>query len=816
MLALSVLAVGASASIAGAWSWYSSRQAAAHTDFEQAVSSTTNDLSLGLGHDQDLADTVRAFIVSQPRLTNVEFKRWFGLVGKRDYPEAEAFGYVQLVSAADLKAFIKRALADPVDPHFRSQLRTVIPGGTRPEYCLGRLGVWDLPVSLPPVLDLCATPEGPILQSARNTGKTLAGNVAETGQQLVDQFLLLVPGHPPRPTLHGSLATDTLLLLFGPVYRNGPDIPPTEAARHAGLIGWTVTVFDATQLVRTALGNRSDLQVQLAHVNPGSKPLVVVQLGSDNPGPLLRSTVVLQGVWRLRFASSTGLDGMSPLRQAMGILAGGIAVSLLIFLLIIALIRSRKRAIEMVDQATKDLRHLALHDPLTGLPNRTLIFDRAEQMLARARRREISAAALFVDLDNFKEVNDTLGHDVGDELLRAAGARLQSAIRESDTLGRLGGDEFVVLVESEQADSRPKMVAERILSAFQEPFMLGTPSLIRPIRITASVGIATGDRTTARELLRDADVALYQAKALGKRRYEIFRPEMRRTVTDAVELKSELLAAIDSHQFFLVYQPIVDLNSLEVVGAEALLRWRHPVRGVLLPADFLPTLEDSGMIVEVGRLVLQQACAQLAEWRERKMSLLMSVNVSARQLDSDHLVEVVQEALAVNRLPSSSLVLEVTESAVMLDLVAATKRLRALKSLGLRIAIDDFGTGYSSLAYVQQLPVDTLKIDRTFVSRIGLSEHASTLVRSVVELGLALGLSIVAEGIETHVQLDELRAIRAGAGQGYLFSRPIDASAFEELVRIDPGSGRLFLAVTPDGALPSRLLAAEHVALGAD
>ena len=198
------------------------------------------------------------------------------------------------------------------------------------------------------------------------------------------------------------------------------------------------------------------------------------------------------------------------------------------------------------------------------------------------------------------------------------------------------------------------------------------------------------------------------------------------------------------------------------------------------------------------------------------MSLLMSVNVSARQLDSDHLVEVVQEALAVNRLPSSSLVLEVTESAVMLDLVAATKRLRALKSLGLRIAIDDFGTGYSSLAYVQQLPVDTLKIDRTFVSRIGLSEHASTLVRSVVELGLALGLSIVAEGIETHVQLDELRAIRAGAGQGYLFSRPIDASAFEELVRIDPGSGRLFLAVTPDGALPSRLLAAEHVALGAD
>jgi len=801
-MALGVLAVGATASVAGAWSWYSSRQAAAQTSFQQTTSETANDLTLGLSHDADLADTVRAFIVSQPNLTNVEFKRWFMLVGKHAYPDAVAFGYVQLVPARDLMTFVKRAFADPVDPRFRSHSSSVVPGGKRTEYCLARLGVWDLPVALPPTLDLCDTPEGPIMRLAGTSGETLEGSVTQTGQQLVDELLLFVPGHPRRPVLHGPIATDKMLLLFGPVYRNGPATPRTGADRRAELLGWTVSVFDATQLLRSGLGDRSDLRIQLAHKNIDARPVAVVELGSTGRGPLARSTVTLEGGWRLHFVSSVQSGGMTPRQQAAGILAGGFAVSLLIFLLIIALIRSRTRAIELVVEKTKDLQHLAMHDPLTGLPNRTLIFDRAEQMLARARRHDGWPAALFVDLDNFKEVNDTLGHDVGDELLRAAGARVQSAVRSSDTLGRLGGDEFVVLVESDEPGPHPKMVAERILDAFREPFVLESQGG-RPIRITASIGIATGDRATAQELLRDADVALYQAKAIGKRRYEVFRTEMRRSITDAVALKSELLAAVEASQFFLVYQPIVDLESLEVTGVEALLRWRHPDRGLLLPADFLPALEESGMIVDVGRLVLQEACAQLSRWRERQMVLSMSVNLSARQLDSDNLVDVVQEALAAHRLSSSSLVVEVTESAIMLDLNQTAKRLRALKALGLKVAIDDFGTGYSSLAYVQQLPVDVLKIDRTFVSRIGPSQHASTLVRSVVDLGLALGLATVAEGIETRVQLDELRVLHAGAGQGYLFSRPVEVGAFEDLVRMDPVTHKLFLADMSDAHLPS-------------
>ncbi len=243
-----------------------------------------------------------------------------------------------------------------------------------------------------------------------------------------------------------------------------------------------------------------------------------------------------------------------------------------------------------------------------------------------------------------------------------------------------------MLVESDQPGPRPKLIAERILDAFQEPFLLETQHG-RPIRITASIGIATGARDSAQELLRDADVALYQAKALGKRRYEIFRPEMRRSVTDAVDLKAELYAAETDNEFFLVYQPIFDLETLEVIGVEALLRWNHPERGLLSPAEFLPALEESGMIVDVGRLVLQSACEQLAKWHKLDMKLSMSVNLSARQLDSDSLIDVVQEALAANRLPSSSLVLEVTESAVMLDLSDAAKRLR--RSEGARAAARD-------------------------------------------------------------------------------------------------------------------------------
>ncbi|HEY4332195.1 MAG TPA: diguanylate cyclase, partial [Ilumatobacteraceae bacterium] len=290
------------------------------------------------------------------------------------------------------------------------------------------------------------------------------------------------------------------------------------------------------------------------------------------------------------------------------------------------------------------IRHQALYDGLTGLPNRTLILDRVEQMLARSRRQRNPPAALFLDIDGFKDVNDTLGHDAGDQLLRAVATRLSGALRESDTIGRLGGDEFVILVEGVSLDAGPELVAERLLAVLSEPFVLDVGERVE-LTITASIGIAVGDRPSHLELLRDADVALYAAKASGKARFVVFQPEMQTAVRDRTELESDLRQALLGGQYFLVYQPIVDLRTMQVNGVEALLRWHHPVRGIVQPAGFIPVLEETSMIVDVGRWVLREACRQTAEWQQRHRPMHISVNVSAKQLDTDSFVDDVRAAL---------------------------------------------------------------------------------------------------------------------------------------------------------------------------
>jgi diguanylate cyclase (GGDEF)-like protein len=421
----------------------------------------------------------------------------------------------------------------------------------------------------------------------------------------------------------------------------------------------------------------------------------------------------------------------------------------------------------------EQIRHQALHDALTDLPNRALILDRAEQMLARAERNRTPVAALFVDLDGFKEVNDTLGHAAGDQLLRAVANRLATTIRGSDTLARLGGDEFVVLVDSASFDTGPRLVAERLLDVLADPFVLeGREDT--PLTVTASIGIATATPgSTAGDLLRNADVALYNAKAAGKNCSIMFAPEMQTALRDRVDLEHDLRGALAADQFFLVYQPTFDLHTGEVGGVEALLRWRHPTRGVLLPDAFLPILEDTGLISPVGRWVLAAACAQTAAWHAAGHPIEVSVNVSARQLDTDRLLDDVRDALATSGLDAGSLILEITETAIMRDTDASVRRLTALKALGVRLAIDDFGTGYSSLAYLRQFPVDTLKIDGSFIRSIADSPDARTLIHTLVHLGKSLGLTTLAEGIEDTAQLDHLRVEDCDAGQGFLFARPL-------------------------------------------
>jgi diguanylate cyclase (GGDEF)-like protein/PAS domain S-box-containing protein len=429
------------------------------------------------------------------------------------------------------------------------------------------------------------------------------------------------------------------------------------------------------------------------------------------------------------------------------------------------------------------LAHQALHDPLTGLPNRTLILDRAEQMLARSRREHQPVAALFIDLDNFKDINDTLGHEVGDKILQAVADRFSRVLRANDTVGRLGGDEFVVLAEGVSLAAGPELVAERLNDVLREPFRIrGYEGA--PLTISASIGIAAGDRPSAQELLREADIALYRAKAAGKNCWALFVPEMESEVLDRLELQMDLRSALANGEFFLLYQPVFELDSLNACGVEALLRWMHPTRGVVGPDQFIPMLEETGMIVEVGRWVLDTASDQVAAWHRLGHHLNVSVNVSVRQLESESFFDHVRHALSASGLDPSSLVLEITETAIMRDSEATVRRLRDLKGLGVLLAIDDFGTGYSSLAYLRRFPFDALKIDRSFISSMAESAESSALIHTLVELGRALGLETLAEGIEERSQLERLRREDCERGQGFLFSRPVEPQAIEAFLSL--------------------------------
>jgi len=447
-------------------------------------------------------------------------------------------------------------------------------------------------------------------------------------------------------------------------------------------------------------------------------------------------------------------------------------------------------------QADEELAFLATHDPLTGLPNRTLILDRVEQMLARATRKKTPVAALFVDLDNFKSINDTLGHGVGDELLQAVAARLDGVIRGGDTLGRLGGDEFVVVSEELTLAAGPELIAERLLDALSQPFKLGAKDENR-VSVTASIGIAAGDHTSAEELLRDADIAMYRAKWDGKHRYVVFETGMQDTVQKRMELEMDLREALANDEFFLAYQPTISLSDMSPTGVEALIRWKHPVRGVVQPNDFIPLLEETGLITEVGKWVLEEACSQGAAWRAAGYPLGMAVNVSGRQLDTDQLIVDIEGALSHSELDPGALTIEITETTLMRNIEDTIRRLTEIKALGVRIAIDDFGTGYSSLAHLQQFPVDALKIDRSFISQLQHNQEGETLIHTLVQLGKALSLETFAEGIEDQQELSLLQDEDCDTGQGYLFARPLDAAATEAFLQNWAQSNRPILARGP-------------------
>jgi diguanylate cyclase (GGDEF)-like protein len=419
-----------------------------------------------------------------------------------------------------------------------------------------------------------------------------------------------------------------------------------------------------------------------------------------------------------------------------------------------------------------ELRTQALHDPLTGLANRALFVDRVDNALARRARDQRPLAILFLDLDDFKLINDTSGHAVGDQLLKQTGDRLEKCVRPSDLVARFGGDEFALLLEDAD-DAAAETIARRIIAQFVHPYRI----LDQDVFARASVGVAiTRGSETADELLSGADTAMYVSKLRGKARYGFFEAEMRQAAVDRSELRTDLEWSVKRSELTIDYQPIVDLPGGTLSGFEALVRWEHPTRGRLGPDQFINLAEESGMIICLGDWVLRNACKQVAEWRRLfSRELTIAVNMSTRQLQDPGLISKITAALAASNLSADALVLEITESATVEDTERAIEVLDSLKALGVGLAIDDFGTGYSSLSYLRRFPVDQLKIDQSFVSEVVTNSEDRAIVSSVINLGHSLGLSVVAEGVETVDQLVKLCEMGCDQAQGYKWRRPSDA-----------------------------------------
>ena len=442
-------------------------------------------------------------------------------------------------------------------------------------------------------------------------------------------------------------------------------------------------------------------------------------------------------------------------------------------------------------QAEEKLVHDAFHDALTGLPNRILFMDHLKQSVLRAKRRKhFPFAVLFLDFDRFKLINDSLGHMVGDQLLIAIASRLGASVRPGDTVARLGGDEFTILLDDLNGPDEAIVVVRRLLRNLAEPFRLAG----REVFITASVGVAlsTTGYEHAEDLLRDADTAMYRAKSLGKARYEVFDKTMHANATDLLQIETDLWRALERKELTLDYQPIVSLRTGRIAGFEALLRWLHPARGMVSPLEFISVAEETGLIVPIGQWVLDQACRQTREWQKRypqEPPLHVSVNLSAKQFMQPDLIDQVSLALDRSGLNPANLKVEITESMVMQNVESTTRMLGQLRALGVEISIDDFGTGYSSLSYLHRFPISALKVDRSFVSSMIDNQESLEIVRTIVALARNLKMDVVAEGVETLEQAEELRSMNCEFGQGYYFSRALNAENAVRFLAGDSADG---------------------------
>ena len=634
----------------------------------------------------------------------------------------------------------------------------------------------------------------PVVQTAvrRLLGPTAAASIGDAEADGVEDGTITLPLRGKRES-HGSL-----------IIQAGDGIDAEQVASLSTLASSVALAIDSVKATEGLLRRRTDARFQ-ALVQHSSDAILVldasgrIDYASPSTANVLKSSPdELSGCMfielvvdndRARVAGT--LDGRkddspSPpfefeLLTPLGALQVEAACTNLLYSADVRGIVVNIRDVSERKEFERQLAHRAFHDELTGLTNRVLFRDRVEHALARVDRGS-SLAVLFLDLDDFKTVNDTLGHQAGDEVIRVVAGRLSGAARAADTTARLGGDEFAMLMEDDTNDAS-ELVAQRLLESIAAPISIED----RAITMTASIGIARarpGESLQVDTLLRNADVAMYEAKASGKGTCRHFSPEMHDALVDQLELKRELVTAIERGEFELHYQPVVDLATHQYVSLEALIRWNHPVRGFISPDEFIPIAEASGAIVPLGRWALRAACehALRLQWRVGPSAPSISVNLSTRQLQEPTLVAETIAVLRETGLAPEKLVLEITETAMISDFDLVLTRLKDLRAAKIRVAVDDFGSGYSSLNYIRRLPIDLLKIDRAFIADIGESEEVAALTETILGLARIIGVTVVAEGIETEAQLAEVTRLGCDLGQGYLFLRPVDAAEIERVV----------------------------------
>lgn len=757
-VALTVLIVGVVGSILGARAIANSDAASSRATFTQASANAAAAARLAISHQEDLRTAATTYLAANPDSSAAEFRNWAHWArALRDYPGVESLGVVALVRAPELSAFYDRLAGRA--PATTAAATTTTGASTTsassktaasgPSYqCLSAGSVSRGPaVAQPSGVDYCMRDAA--LLGTRDTAQTLYRGIS----------------------LPGGAGLEALT----PVYR-GSSTPITMAGRRAAFAGWLRETVSPRALLEQARQGTLLQALQLSHAGVGTTAAVTVgTAGSEAQG----ASASLPGGWTLRSYGPPVSTNILHDGDALALLALGLLASLEAVALVLSLGHGPSRPRQAPQQAAPPLRE-DLYDPLTELPNRGLTLDRAERMLARAGRNTgIMIGALFIDLDWFKDVNDKLGSEVGDQLLKTVAQRLEGVVRTHDTVGRYGGDEFVVLVESAVRGMRLDALAGRIIEALHKPVELEGfgPSFC----LTASIGVAYGRYATSEDLLRDAHMALFAAKAAGKDRYTLFNANMRSIIEGRGVLEVDLNSALQDEQFSLLYQPVYELATQRVVGLEALLRWQHPTRGEVPPGEFIPLAEESGLIVPIGRWVLQEACARAAAWNVAGHRVGVAVKVAAIQFNRDGFATDVQRALQQSGLEPSMLALEIAETTVMEDREGTAGRLQTLKQLGVKIAIDDFGSGYAYRSDLQRMPIDFLKVDRSSLAASEDEDYRSWLLEAILVFGRDLSLTVIAKGVEDQEQAAALQAMGCSLAQGFHLGAPVPPESVPRL-----------------------------------